>query len=206
MKEQIAISILMDYSTTGAFAQDSEVNVDLPKRDGNLIHIYHHPPEIQVYSTRPTVRRFPDAQPDDDYVIRVGSSQPTHPGKTVIYLPPSESVPASAGNRKIGNFESNAPISGYRPANLAPGQSSRILPGINSAANASKAKQAVAQKPAAPSIAESVIRDSWSNTVLKYKSTESALPPGLGGSEQRTVRTSVTGKANFKPGDLIHAH
>jgi hypothetical protein len=208
MKAQLAI-LLMAYSTTGAFAQSTDVKVDIPRRERNLKNWYTDPPQIQVFPADPSVHVFGNRQPDNSLFIRVPAVKSRQPGKTVISVPVNEFEPSNANNPKIGNFEVNTPLSSHRPLNLPPGQSSRVL-NPNSFINPIRSQPKIASKPAAqanPADSGSNWQKSSGTTALRYNS-ETPLPMGLNdglkGSSNFHVKTAVTGK-KFKPGDLINA-
>jgi hypothetical protein len=198
MKAQIAISLLlMANCTTAAFAQD--VKIDLPKRERNLDNWYRDPAQIQVFQNSPTVHVFPGRQPGNSLYIRVPNVRGHQPGKSVVVVPASEFEPSSMGNPKIGNFESNTPVSGFVPSNLPPGQTSRVLqPGYFTP---KKAKPVVLAKSAPASASGNSRQDASTSTDLRY--TASSYPPSASGSDIFNVKTKVTG--TFKPGDLINA-
>jgi hypothetical protein len=207
MKAQLAISVLlMAYSTTGAFAQNTDVKITLPKRERNLKNWYTDPAQIQVFRSAPTVNVFPGNQPDNSLYIRVPNVSGRQPGKTVIAVPADQFEPSNAHNPKNGNFESNVAITPRQAPNLPPGQSSRVL-SPNQYFNPSKPQPGLAAKPriSAPQAdSGSNHRQSSESTTLKYKPADSPFLDGTSGMSSMRVDTTVNGK-KLKPGSLINA-
>lgn len=203
MKAQTAIFILMAYSTTGAFAQNVQVPVDLVKREGNLRHYYHDPETIYIDPRGPKVKVIPQDQPEGETTVEFAPQGTRAPGKTVIHVPASQFAPVRAGRPKVGNFDSNLSPSGYHPAGLQPGQTSRILSGPGHNYTPPKPTSRVAQAPETqPALGQSS-QASKSTTELKYNAYQVAPPTGASGGDQRRAIREVSG--TLKPGDLIHS-
>ena len=206
MKIQIVISVLLVYSTLGACAQNTEVKIDLPKRDGNLKHWPTYPPEIQIVPTAPTIRVFTeDAEPE--LYIQLPPNRAKQAKKTVLTVPASELQRLNSGNlptAKIGNFTSNYSTSYNQKPNLPSGATSHILPCTNQNQIGLKPPHKHLQTPKYLFDAGPLPQRGASNTVLKYTPTESSHAQTICAEARSTVKTSVTG-VPFNRGELINA-
>lgn len=203
MKAQFAIFILMAYPTTGAFAQNVQVPVDLVKRQGNLRHFYHEPETIYYDRRRPAVKEIPNDQPDGETTIEIGPEETRAPGKTVLRAPAGQPAPRRAG--KTGNFDSNISQSGYHPAGLQPGQTSRLLSGPGHNYSPPKAGHGVARAAKTQAASGQSSQTSKTNTeaILQSYPPSVPVPAGTSGGDQRRATREVSG--TLKPGDLIHS-